>query len=265
MVQPELPATPASNRNSWYVAAGILAVVALIAVFLLFQRENDGVATGTSTTTTSSTTSSTSTTTTTAASTTTTRASTTTTAAPPAADTSTAVWPYAATSTRFSDPVAAARSFATDYVGFAAPVMGAFRAGDARSGEVDVRPRANGPVTTVLVRQLGNDGTWWVLGATTETIRLESVTAGSLVRSPQRLQGRAQAFEGTVDVRIRQDGSATPLATGFVTGGGIEMGPFDETMAFSAPTAGHGAVVLFTESAENGQVWQASVVRVRFS
>jgi len=250
------------------VAAALIAAVALLAVFLLLRQDNGGgVAAGTSTTTTStSTTSSTSTTTTVRTTTTTTaRATTTTTAAPPAADTSTAVWPYADVPTRFSEPVAAARSFATDYAGFTAPVVGAFRAGDARSGEVDVRPRANGPVTTVLIRQLGNDGSWWVLGATTETIRLESVAAGSLVRSPLRLQGRAQAFEGTVDVQIRQDGSATPIGKGFVTGGGIEMGPFDETIPFSAPTARFGAVVLYTESAENGQVWQASVVRVRFS
>lgn len=249
----------------WYVVAGVLAAVALVAGVVLLQDDDDpdGVAAGTTGTSTTSSTSMS--TTTTVRSTTTTARATTTTAAAPVVDTSTAVWPYADAPTRFSEPVAAARSFATDYVGFTTPVVGAFRAGDSRSGEVPIQPRANGPVTTVLVRQLGSDGTWWVLGAATEKIVLESVTAGSVVKSPLRLQGRAHAFEGTVDVKIRQDGSATPIGEGFVTGGGMAMGPFDKTIPFSAPTARYGAVVLSTESAENGQVWEASVVRVRFS
>ena len=46
-------------------------------------------------------------------------------------DTSTAVWPAASSSTRYSDPVSAARGFATDYVGFTDPIVGEFQQGDA--------------------------------------------------------------------------------------------------------------------------------------
>src|SRR2546421_7783989 len=51
------------------------------------------------------------------------------------ADTSTAVWPYASSTVRYRDPVAAARGFAVDFAGFTKPLVGEFRAGDASSGE----------------------------------------------------------------------------------------------------------------------------------
>ena len=57
-----------------------------------------------------------------------------------------------------------------------------------------------------------------------------------------------------------------PLGTGIVMGGanGV-MGPFDGTLEFSAPTPGSsGALVLLTRSAENGNVTEATVVRVKF-
>ena len=87
--------------------------------------------------------------------------STTTTTASPTSTTSlesatwTAVWPTAASTTRYQTPEAAAQGFATAYVHMANPVIGPFEQGDARSGEVPVQPSASGPVTTVLVRQLG--------------------------------------------------------------------------------------------------------------
>ena len=54
---------------------------------------------------------------------------------------------------RYHDP-AAPRGFAADSVGFTDPMVEAFIRGDARSGVVEVRPVADGPATTVIVRQL---------------------------------------------------------------------------------------------------------------
>jgi hypothetical protein len=85
-------------------------------------------------------------------------------------DRSTVVWPFAGSSVRHTDPVEAARAFATTYLRFDAPVVGAFQRGDTRSGEVDVRPTRTGPVTTVIVRQMTADDTWFVLGAATANI-----------------------------------------------------------------------------------------------
>lgn len=177
----------------------------------------------------------------------------------------TAVWPRSDTARRFEDPVAAARSFAVDFAGFTDPVLGEFRQGDSHSGEVEVRPRADGPVTTVLVRQLGDDGSWWVLGSATANIEVTEPAALATVGDPVTLKGKANAFEGTVDVDIRADGRDEPLAKGFVTGRMGEMGPFDSTLSFPSPHDGYGAVVFRTLSAEDGSVGEAAVVRVKFA
>jgi hypothetical protein len=177
----------------------------------------------------------------------------------------TAVWPWETSSTRFQDPVDAARSFATDFLGFTAPVIGPFAQGDSRSGEIELRPRSKGPVSTIFVRQ-GSDDSWWVVGAANEHITLDEPRVLEEIRSPVRLRGSALVFEGTVQVHIREDGRREPIGVGFVTGsGGDEPGPFDGTIAFSPPRASAGAIVLFTESAADGRVWQAEVVRVRFA
>jgi hypothetical protein len=191
---------------------------------------------------------------------------TTSTTAPPSVDESSAVWPDVASTTRYSDPVAAARGFAVDFVGFPSPLVGQFRQGDSRSGEVDVRPRAGAPVTTVLVRQIGSGDTWWVLGASTAHIALTEPAALATISSPVRLRGSSTAFEATVSTEVRQDGSVTPLGRGFVMGGANGVfAPFDGMLAYSQPNAASGAVVLYTRSMENGQVWEATVIPVRFS
>ena len=159
----------------------------------------------------------------------------------------------------------AARAFAVDFVGFADPVVGEFMQGDTRSGEVEVRPTADGPVTTVIVRQLGTDGSWWALGSATADITVDVPGTGDAITSPVTVSGSARAFEGTVLVEVRQDGSRSPLGTGFVTGGGDIPRPFTGQVDFSPPTAASGALVFLTTSAEDGQVWQAAVLRARFA
>lgn len=241
------------TRRWLYGAIALLAaVVVALGILLVIDSDDDepvaGPSSTTSTepvaTTTSSTTSSTSTT-----------------VAPPV-DTTTAVFPTAGSSARFTDPLEVARAFASDYVGFADPVVGTFREGDSRSGEVPIKPSATGPETTVFVRQL--DSNWWVLGATTANIELTEPAALQTIGSPTTLRGRALAFEGTVVVELRADDRAEPIASTFVTGGGDQIRPFEGTLEFTPPAVDGGAIVLVTQSAENGQIWEASVVRTRF-
>jgi hypothetical protein len=231
------------HRNGILIGIGALvAVVAFAAAIYLLTRDN-GNSTQTAATSTTATTS-------------------VPTTLP--VDTSTAVWPFASSATRFSDPVSAARGFATDYVGFTNPVVGAFRQGDSRSGEVPVQAKATGSVTTVLVRQLGNS--WWVLGAATPNIQLSSPAALTAISSPVRLQGTSTAFEATVNTQVRQDTGTEPLGTGIVMGGANgQMSPFDGTLAFSRPSTASGAVMLLTRSAEDGSVAEATVARVKFA
>jgi hypothetical protein len=236
-----------------------VAVVAALVAVIVWPDESDDVATGPTTTEEPATT------VTTAPSTTATTAPSTT--APPTTapvDTSTAVFPDAASGTRYDDPVDVARAFAVDFVGFTDPVVGEFMQGDARSGEVEVRPMADGPVTTVFVRQLGTDGSWWALGSATADITVDAPSTGDAITSPVTVSGSARAFEGVVPVEVRQDGTRSPIGTGTVMGGGDVPRPFAGQVTFSPPTADYGALVFLTNSGENGQVWEAAVMRVRF-
>jgi hypothetical protein len=227
------------------VAAIVIALVAVVVVTVAVTSDDDGPTTTASTTTSEPT-------------------STGSDPVPPD-EIALAVWPDAGGDARYDDPVAAALAFATDFVGFTAPVAGEFRQGDARSGEVDVLPAADGPVTTVLVRQVTADDTWWVLGSTTATIVLESPAALASITSPVDLGGRSSAFEATVQVELRVDGRRPAHASGFVMGGGgVELEPFQGSLDFDPPVVGAGALVLFTDSAEDGSVREATVIRIRF-
>ena len=176
-----------------------------------------------------------------------------------------AVFPTASSGLRFQDPLAVAAAFATDLIGFTDPIVGEYRAGDSRSGEVEVRASATGPATTVLVRQLAGDD-WWVIGSGTDAIQITEPAALDAIRSPVRLQGRSTAFEATVDVTVLEDGSDVPIGRGWVMGGANgEMAAFDGRLDFSVPSTTHGVVILSTTSMEDGRVWEASTVRVRFA
>lgn len=74
-------------------------------------------------------------------------------------------------------------------------MVGAFQQGDSRSGEVEVRPVADGPVTTVLLRRLSGEDSWSVLGATTDSIRVTSPEALAVITSPVTVRGAAWTVE----------------------------------------------------------------------
>jgi hypothetical protein len=176
------------------------------------------------------------------------------------------VWPRAGSTQRYSDPVDTARGFALEFLGFGDVVTGPYRAGDSRSGEVDVRPKAVGPTTTVLVRQLDSSGDWWVIGSATNDIQLASPTALDTVASPAHLTGTSTAFEAQVSVRIYADGTDAPIAQSYFMGGSMgEMGPFDTYVDYPDPHASTGTIVLYTVSMENGTTLEASAIRVRFA
>ena len=187
---------------------------------------------------------------------------------------------YAAGSDRtFRDPVATAREFATRYLGMDDPVNFAFRPAGAGAGEVPMgfrfgegrRPLPDPRATfTVFLRQLGAQGPsgpWTVVEVTCENIIVNAPTAGAKVTSPARVTGRAHAFEGTVNVEVREDGmlAGQSLGRGFVTGGGGGLGPFSGDITFRSPTKPAGAMVFVERSAADGQgILRAAVVRVRF-
>ena len=103
-------------------------------------------------------------------------------------------------------------------------------------------------------------------GSTTPEILPTSPAIGAEVAAPVQLEGTSTAFEGTVQVSVR-DADAQPLGAGFVTGGSMgEMAPFAETLTFEAPATSSGSIAFYTLSMEDGGgVLAATVVPVRFA
>ena len=243
----------------------LLSMVSVVAVLLAACGGSSDEPATTTTAKTSTTVATTTTTAPPATTASTTTSSSTTSSVPEAVQPEQAVWPFASTSTRYSEPAAAAAGFATEYLGFADPVVGPFQQGDARSGEVEIRPQASGPVTTVLVRQLAPDDSWWVIGASTGNIQLASPETLATITSPVAVSGTSTAFEATVNVEVRQDDTLTPLVEStFMGGSNGDMGPFSAQLAFGPQSADAGAIVFKTLSAKDGSVWEASVVRISF-
>ncbi|MFN7149975.1 MAG: Gmad2 immunoglobulin-like domain-containing protein [Microthrixaceae bacterium] len=176
------------------------------------------------------------------------------------------VWPPTGSSTTYLDPVDAATAFAVELVGFIEPVVGEFAELDEVSGEVGVRSWAEGPATTVQLRRLAGAETWSVTGSTTAEILPTSPASGAEISSPVQLEGTSTAFEGTVQVSVR-DADAQPLGAGFVTGGSMgDMGPFAESLGFDEPATSSGSIAFYTLSMEDGGgVIAATVVPVRFA
>jgi hypothetical protein len=185
---------------------------------------------------------------------------------PPIEQLAHAIYPTSAMNVRFDDPVEAVRAFASGFVGFSNPVVGEFMAGDNRSGEVEVMAGGIGPVTTVFVRQLGPDDSWFVIGAATENIVVDQPEALAVIDSPLTVSGEARAFEGTVAVEIRGDDLSEALFTGFVTGSGDDqLGPFESVFEFEHPTTGGGSILFITNSPKDGTVMEVGALRVFFA
>lgn len=175
-----------------------------------------------------------------------------------------AIYPFAFTRATYPDPVPLARGFAVEYLGMPDPVVGEFQQGDTRSGEVGIRSRDDGPVTTVMVRQLEGDN-WWVIGAATTNLQIEAPKALTIVGSPVTVSGRSTAFEGTIKVEVREDAQLEPIAEGSTNGGSMgEMGPFSTSLDLGETGASGGAIVVKTLSPNDESVEEASVVRVLF-
>lgn len=241
-----------AGRNRVLLGIGAAAAVAAVVVgALTIANGDDEISTVASTTTTGD-----GDDTTTPGETTTSRA--------PTVDRSVPVFPDPATSRRFDDPQAVTVSFARDLLGFSDPIVGEYQAGDSRSGEVELRAFAESTPTIVLVRQL-EDNTWFVLGATVDSIRLDAPEGAATISSPEPLRGAALAYEGHVDVALYADGIAEPIATTYVTGAGDEMGDFSGELTFEVPNGVRDGVLVLSEGGgEDGATIRATVIRVHF-
>ncbi len=175
------------------------------------------------------------------------------------------LWPNPATALRYGSPTSAALAFARHVLKMASPVAQSFQQGDSRSGEVPIQPDATGPTTIVLVRQLASDTSWWVLGSIAGEVQIDVPEQFATVSSPLRVSGRSTAFEAVINLALYQDDSTAALAQGTAMGGSMgKMAPFARTLAYPEPTSSYGVLVVYTRSAKDGSVLEASATRVRF-
>ncbi len=196
---------------------------------------------------------------------TTTVARTTSTKAPLAPLPAEAVWPPAGSATAFSTPAQAATDFARRFLGMGTPQLGTPRVNGA-DATVDLRPLPTAGLTTVVsLRRIDGRG-WVVLGCAAPSIQIDQPAAGATISSPLTVRGRAQAFEGQVEVEVRRDGATVPLGRSFGMGGGTEVLPFEATVTFTRPSAGRGTVVVSEARADRGDQGPAgaTVLRVAF-
>ena len=176
----------------------------------------------------------------------------------------TIVWPDPRGELTYDDPSAAARGASETLLGFRDPLYGELQPGDSRSGEIQVRPVPDGPVTTLLVRQMSDDH-WYVIGATSPEIELDEPTAGSAIDHPLRVSGRATASEGQVRVAVHERGDDAPRGEGLVaTNGTAELSPFVGEISWDNPGGGWGSVVVTTSNGADGAVWTAIAIPVGF-
>ena len=184
-----------------------------------------------------------------------------------------AIWPFASSNARFTDPISASFAFARDYLGFASPVVSTVWGSVNGTANVAVRPAPNGMVTTVALERSRSTATWWVVGASTPTIVVTTPTRNESITNPVTVSWPMTATDACCSVTVTsspsppaqfQDGSLTPLARATVMGGGSAMGPFNGTIHFATPTASSGSVMFREQSAKDGSYVAATVVRVGF-
>ena len=206
---------------------------------------------------------------------------TTTTTAAPAASVDYAIWPAEDMNVSYDSPTKLAETFARDWLGMTSPTVGAYRAGDTRSGEIDIYAFAGGVATTLTVREDGARG-WRIFDVRSPNLELTTPKTLDEVTSPMKLTGRSVAFEGVVHMSVLVSSlncahsceSGYPYGGGMLgdstfTGGGTEMTPFETSIAFNPvphtdlarPTRAF--LVLWTDSARDGRITEATVRLVR--
>jgi hypothetical protein len=114
-----------------------------------------------------------------------------------------AIWPTP--DVVFTTPEAAAADFLAAVFG-EGPVLGEFRAGDSRSGEMEVFASVDGvPIgdarSVLFLRQLGPDDGWFVLSAASDVATITTPEVGATVPSGVlTVEGVGSGFEATIVV-----------------------------------------------------------------
>lgn len=253
------PRTGLTDAQRWTIG-GLVAVVLLllVVVLVLASGDDDGAGTASSTTVEQTTTTEAE-----PASTTEPEETTTTTSAPGVGRFDVA-FPSPESSRRFEAPQGAARSYATDVLGFEELVLSELLPADG-GGDVIVQPSEDGPETVVHLLQ--TEDAWWVTGSDTADVSVAQPVPGTSLASPFETSGQALAFEGNVQVLVLSQDDPAPLGQGVVTGSGVPpAGPFQADITFAPPAEPTAGVLVYRiTSPEDGRVVAATSLRVRLT
>lgn len=154
-----------------------------------------------------------------------------------------AIWPAA--SVAFATPEEAAADFVTKVL-LVPAVLGTFRQGDSRSGEIEVLMRGEGGIdrrifrSLLLLRQLGSDNGWFVLAAVNENASITLPESGSEVSAGSvDIKGVARGYEATVTVAAYLAGSDEPIDQVLTSGGSLDdPEPFSVSLDLSGTEEG---------------------------
>lgn len=140
------------------------------------------------------------------------------------------------------DPSEAAATFLEVHFPGTRASLGAFRAGDAQSGEMEVLRPAEGGGTanlasTLLLRLDGDE--WQVIAALNPNVTIDSPSNGDDVAAgPLTVTGEGRGFEAHIDARaIGADGAV--VAEGFGSGGALaQPEPYEVQLDLAGVAAG---------------------------
>jgi hypothetical protein len=109
--------------------------------------------------------------------------------------------------------------------------LGEFQQGDLRSGEIEVffvGENAQSPArwlrAVLFLRQLGPNSGWFVIGAASEHVTIETPRVGDVVTAgPVTVEGMGRGFEATLVVTAFVPGSSEPLDLVVTAGGALDI------------------------------------------
>lgn len=176
-----------------------------------------------------------------------------------------AIWPTA--QDVFTTPRDVAEDFMLRVMGVP-PDIGEFMAGDARSGEIEVF--SPGEVETLrailLVRQLGPNNGWFVIGTLNDNAMITNPLYGAQISVDDAaslvVEGMAEGFEASLTVYAYVAGRTDILDQETTMGGNLGVpGPFQVTLDLSGVRPGdtvmllvRGGVGLETDPGEFGAI-----------
>jgi hypothetical protein len=158
------------------------------------------------------------------------------------------IWP-AAGGTTYAEPVAAADGFLREVLGVEDAPLSEFQADGDGAGSVDVHARAEDGQTrdqvVATVELVQDAGNWYVTGATSADVVVESPAPMAGVGSTITVTGRSHGFEGHLLVTVATpDTPDTPLASATAIGGsGEALEPFSTDLAIAQSPGGLGILV----------------------